>query len=363
MNNAEQNKKPIIHFWVPYPEKVAPSQRFRVELFLPALEKENFRYKVLTFLDQSAWDVLYKPGKGFAKATGLLKGFCRRVIHLFRSIKADYIFLHREAAPVGPPIFEWLLAKVFRKKIIHEYDDAIWIPGGEKLSFIKKFLKATWKVKYIIKWSYKIVGGNEFLCQYARQYNSSVIFIPTVVDTDAGHHIVKNQLEGSRVVVGWTGTHTTLHNLEEMEHLLPELKKESDFDLLIISNKPPDWPVDFIFKKWEEATEIEDLLKMHIGIMPLKQGPWFEGKCGFKLIQYHGCGIPAVASPVGVNPLITLHEKTGFIANNNEEWKKYLKQLILDTQLRVQMGKAGREHIEKNYSLNNQLPVFISLFS
>ena len=97
--------------------------------------------------------------------------------------------------------------------------------------------------------------------------------------------------------------------------------------------------------------------------MPLKQGPWFEGKCGFKLIQYHGCGIPAVASPVGVNPLITLHEKTGFIANNDEEWKKYLKQLILDTQLRVQMGKAGREHIEKNYSLNNQLPVFISLFS
>ena len=363
LNASLKNKRPTIHFWVPYPEKVAPSQRFRVELFLPALTKEGYQYKVLSFLDQGAWDILYAPGKGIGKIAGTIKGFFRRVNHLFQSVNADYVFLHREAAPLGPPVFEWLLAKVFRKKIIHEYDDAIWIPGGEKLSFFKKFLKATWKVKYIIKWSYKVAGGNEFLCRYARQYNSSVILLPTVVDTESGHHKIKNQLEGERVVVGWTGTHTTLHNLEEMQHLLPELKKEIDFDILIISNKPPDWEFDFIFKKWEESTEVEDLLKMHIGIMPLKKGPWFEGKCGFKLIQYHACGIPAVASPVGVNSLITLHEKTGFIANDDNEWKNYLKKLISDTQLRVRMGKAGREHIEKNFSLNNLLDVFISLFS
>ncbi len=363
LNNTETNTKPVIHFWVPYPEKVAPSQRFRVELFLPALDKANYKYKVFSFLDQSAWNKLYTNGNGIIKAFGVLKGFFRRIVHLFKSVHADYIFLHREATPLGPPVFEWLLAKIFKKKIIHEYDDAIWIPGGEKLSYVKKFLKATWKVKYIIKWSYKVVGGNEFLCQYARLFNSSVILIPTVVDTNDGHHKIKNQLEGDRVVVGWTGTHTTLHNLEEMEHLIPELKKEIDFDFFIISNKPPDWPFDFIFKKWEEETEVEDLVKIHIGIMPLKKGPWFEGKCGFKLIQYHACGIPAVASPVGVNSLITLHAKTGFIASNDEEWKKYIKQLISDTQLRVQMGKAGREHIEKNFSLNNHLLAFISLFS
>jgi glycosyltransferase involved in cell wall biosynthesis len=102
---------------------------------------------------------------------------------------------------------------------------------------------------------------------------------------------------------------------------------------------------------------------MHIGIMPLKSGPWFEGKCGFKLIQYHACGIPAVASPVGVNKMVTLHDKTGFIAYNKEEWKNYLKILIANSQMRASMGIAAREHIEKNYSLNSLLPVFISLFS
>jgi len=354
---------PVIHFWVPYPIGVAPSQRFRVELFLPQLEKEGYSFKLLTFLDKKAWDILYKPGNRFLKALGTVKGFFRRIDHFFQSGKADYIFIHREATPVGPPIFEWLLAKVFRKNIIYEYDDAIWIPGGEEISFIKKWLKATWKIKYIIKWSYKVAAGNNFLCKYARQYNHSVFLIPTVVDTKQGHFKQRDQNEGNKIIVGWTGTHTTLHNLEVIGDLIPELKKEIDFDFLIISNKPPQWNFDFIYKQWDFTTEQDDLLKMHIGIMPLKQGPWFEGKCGFKLIQYHACGIPAIASAVGVNELITLHDKTGYIARDKDEWKSYLKKLIADASLRSTMGKAARKHIEKKYSLNSLFPAFVSLFS
>jgi len=342
---------------------VAPSQRFRVEIFLPDLEKTDISFKVQTFLDQQAWDILYKPGNRVLKAWSTVKGFFRRIVHLFQSVNANYIFIHREAAPLGPPIFEWLLAKVFRKKIIHEYDDAIWIPGGEKVSKVKELGKSTWKIKYIIKWSYKIAAGNNFLCEYARQYNSSVFLIPTVVDTERGHFKQRDQYEGNKIVVGWTGSHTTLHNLEVIEGVIPELKKQLDFDFLVISNKRPQWDFDFIYKQWDFETEQEDLLKMHIGIMPLKQGAWFEGKCGFKLIQYHACGIPSVASPTQVNSLITLHDQTGFIANNKDEWKVYLKKLIADPTLRSSMGEAGRKHIEKNYSLNSLFPAFISLFS
>ena len=354
--------KPVIHFWVPYLMGVAPSQRFRVELFLPLLEKNNYRYELKTFLDQAAWDVLYQKGRPFMKAWGTLKGFFRRTAHLFQSLNSDYVFLHREAAPVGPPVFEWLLAKVFRRKIIYEFDDAIWIPGGEKIGFLKKSLKATWKVKHICKWSYKVVGGNDFLCDYARKYNDNVILIPTVVDTDNGHHMLRDQNDNGKVVVGWTGTHTTLHNLEEIEQLLPELKKEIDFEILIISNKPPDWKFDYTFKKWEAATEQEDLLRMHIGVMPLKKGPWFEGKCGFKLIQYLSCGIPAVASPVGVNPKIVRHGEDGYIANDAAEWKRYLTQLIKDKQLRANMAVKGRAHMVNEYSLQSVSQKFLDLF-
>ena len=352
----------MIHFWVAYPEQTAPSQRFRVEIFLPSLKEAGYSFKLLTFLDKNAWDILYKPANRLGKVWGTIKGYFRRINHLFQSLNADFIFIHREAAPLGPPVFEWLLAKVFGKKIIYEYDDAIWIPGGESMTLRKKWLKATWKIKYIIKWSYKVAAGNEFLCNYARQFNSNVFLIPTFVDTEHGHFKQRNQQEGNRIVVGWTGTHTTLHNLEVIEGVIPELKKEIDFDFLIISNKRPGFDFDFIYKEWELASEQDDLLKMHIGIMPLKQGPWFEGKCGFKLIQYLACGIPAIASPVGVNSIIVLHGQNGYVAQSPEEWKQYLKILISDSTLRTQMGKMGRAHIVNDYSLKRHKDKVISLF-
>ena len=224
-------------------------------------------------------------------------------------------------------------------------------------------MKATWKIKYIIKWSYKVVGGNDFLCEYARKYNSSVYLIPTVVNTAHGHYKQKDQNQDNKIVVGWTGTHTTLHNLEVIDGVIPELKKEMDFDFLIISNKPPEWDFDFIYKQWQLETEQDDLLKMHIGIMPLKEGPWFEGKCGFKLIQYLACGIPTIASPVGVNSKIVHHNENGFIAANKKEWMECLRMLINDSKLRSKMGKNGRKHIVDEYSLESQANNFLDLFT
>lgn len=356
-------RKPTIHFWLLYPPNAAPSQRFRVELFEPRLSEHNYRYRKLYFFDRPTWENLYAKGAYGKKFFGVVKGFLRRVGHLFLSSRADYIFILREATPTGPPIFEWILSKLFRKKIIYDFDDAIWIPGGEKTTWFKKWMKATWKIKYIIRWAYRISAGNEFLAGYARKYNQDVVLLPTVVDTENGHHAMRDQQKNGRIVIGWTGSHTTLHNLDEIRNVIPLLKQEVDFDFLVISNKPPELGFDFVFRKWEAETELEDLLRMHVGIMPLKRGPWFEGKCGFKLIQYLACGIPAVASPVGVNSQIAIHDKTGFIAYNEEEWKSYLKKLVTDASLRKQMGEAGRQHIEKNYSLNSKFLLFLSLFS
>src|SRR5688572_29993581 len=136
-------KKKSIHFWVLYPERSAPSQRFRVELYLPFLSQNGFSYSMFSFLDAETWNIFYKNGYRLKRFLGIVKGFLRRISHLFKSVNADYIFILREASPVGPPIFEWLLSKVFRKKIIYDFDDAIWLPGGEKVSLLKKWLKAT----------------------------------------------------------------------------------------------------------------------------------------------------------------------------------------------------------------------------
>src|SRR5688572_17105310 len=223
-------KKKKIHFWVPYPQRSAPSQRFRVEQYLPYLPPDDISYKLFPFLDTGTWNVYYKEGYRLKRILGAIRGYFRRVHHLFKSSKADFIFILREAAPAGPPIFEWVLAKIFRKKIIYDFDDAIWIPGGEKATWHKKFFKSTWKVKYIIRWSYKVSCGNQFLFSYASKYNQNVVLLPTVYDTERSKHKQKKETDDERIVVGWTGSHTTLHNLEEIEQVIRELKKEIDFD-------------------------------------------------------------------------------------------------------------------------------------
>jgi glycosyltransferase involved in cell wall biosynthesis len=358
-------KQVNILFLVPYPLRQAPSQRFRVELYFPELDKAGVQWKVQSFFDRRAWNSLYQSSNYFKKIGGVLRGYLRRwKIILFGLSKYQFVFIHREAAPLGPPLFEWLLAKIFRKKIIFDFDDAIWIPNTTASNRLAGWMKCFWKVKWICKWSYTVVGGNEYLCDFARRYNTNVLCIPTSVDTENGHNRIKEHtVLAHEVVIGWTGSHSTIKYLDKLVPVLGELEKEILCSFLVISDKAPQFPLSKMqYCPWNEKTETEDLLKIDIGVMPLENDAWSEGKCGFKLIQYLALGIPAVASPVGVNKKIIQHGVNGFLCSTNEEWLQSLKSLAADGSLRTRLGADGRKMIEENYSLKKQFPQFIGLF-
>jgi len=351
-------------FLVPYPSGTAPSQRFRVELFLPELTKAGIPYAIEPFIDARTWKVLYKRGYFFSKALGLCWGFIKRWWILFARVPFyDYVFIHRETSPLGPPIFEWIIAKIFKKRIIYDFDDAIWISNTSSANHFINWLKASWKVKHICRWAYKITAGNDYLYHYAIQFNQKVIKIPTCVDIEKGYHEIKRHREGI-LSVGWTGSHSTLKYLDQIIPVINELQKEIDFNFLVIADKNPFLSLrNFQFIPWNSSTEQEDLLKLDIGVMPLVADAWSEGKCGFKLIQYYAGGIPAVASPVGINKIIVEHEVNGFLCDTNDEWKFSLGKLLANKFLREQMGDRGRKKISKEYSLQSQTIKFIELFS
>jgi glycosyltransferase involved in cell wall biosynthesis len=349
-------------FIVPYPEKVAPSQRFRVELYEPILSEAGIKYSIAPYWDRESWDIIYKPGNILKKATSLIKGYLRRLSHLFKATHYDYIFIHREAMPIGPPVYEWVLAKILGKKIIYDFDDAIWLPNTTKANKLAGFLKSLWKVKYICRWSAVTTAGNRYLQEYANRYAPRTVFLPTCVETDTKHNKLK-QHGDHKPVVGWTGSHSTLSYLDDIIPTLKELQAEHPFTFLVIADKKPDIDLpDWEFIKWNETTEVADLLRIDIGIMPLKAGPWSEGKCGFKLIQYLSCGIPAIADAVGANKDIVVDGVNGFLCENKEDWKQSLKKLISDPGSREQMGKAGRMKIVEEYSIRSQKDKFLSLF-
>ncbi len=204
-----------ILFLLPYPLHRAPSQRFRVEAYFNLLRDHNISFTTREFLDDKAWEILYKKGSLIKKAIAVSKGYLKRIKLLFKTGSYTHIFIHREAAPLGPPVFEWFLAKVLKKKIIYDFDDAIWIPNTSRENKFASWLKAFWKVKYICRWSYKITAGNEYLYNYARNYNPKVILLPTCVDMVHRFNKLKQHTTG-QPIIGWTGSHSTMHYLDEL---------------------------------------------------------------------------------------------------------------------------------------------------
>ncbi|OGX81364.1 group 1 glycosyl transferase [Hymenobacter lapidarius] len=354
-----------ILFVIPYPPGRAPSQRFRFEQYLDILTAAGHQYRLAAFLSVATWDILYKPGHTAAKALGIIGGFVRRIGLLFQVPAYDFVFIHREAAPVGPPVFEWFIAKVLGKKIIYDFDDAIWLANTSEANKIVTGVKWHHKVADICRLSYKNSCGNAYLAAYARQSNPLAIINPTTIDTVHLHNRVRDQAGSGRLVIGWTGTHSTLKYLDQVVPVLAKLEQEGlDFEFWVISNQPPALPLrSLVFMPWRKDTEIADLLGFHVGLMPLEDDLWAKGKCAFKALQYMALGIPALVSPVGMNTEVVQHGHNGYVCTTPAEWEASLRQLLADATLRQRLGQAARSTIEERYSVVANTPNFLALFS
>ena len=114
-------------------------------------------------------------------------------------------------------------------------------------------------------------------------------------------------------------------------------------------------------REWSPATEGQLLSECDIGIMPLSDTEFTRGKCGLKLIQYMACGLPVVASPVGVNQKIVEENRNGFLAADAGEWFEKLEALIEDAGLRKRLGEAGRRKVAAEYTVEHGLAKWLEI--
>jgi glycosyltransferase involved in cell wall biosynthesis len=225
-------------------------------------------------------------------------------------------------------------------------------------------LKSPSKTSAIIKYASAVIAGNAYLADYARGFNKNVHIIPTTIDTDY-HKANHSSNKKETVTIGWTGTSTTIKHFNLLTSVLKTLKEKygETLEIRVISDRAPlekDFKIHF--SQWRKESEIEDLQKIDIGIMPLPEDKWAKGKCGFKGLQYMALEIPAVLSPVGVNSEIIDDGINGFLADTENQWIAKLSQLIENPQLRAKLGKAGRETVEKKYSVNAMKDKYVEIF-
>lgn len=343
----------------PYPKGEAPSQRFRFEQYVEYLKTQGWEIRQESFWSKKAWKVLYQPGHVGQKFAFMAKALLRRKRLLF-GCKESVVFIHREFSPVGLPLTVWVLKHLWRKKIVFDFDDALWIPNSSLSNRWIGFLKSSGNTRRIIAMADGVFCGNRFLQAYALKHQKNTFLIPTTIDTKAHHNREANPPKISeQLCLGWTGSHSTMHYLKMLWPVLDTIHKEHPLRFVVISDQPPDQEKPYLeYIPWSRATEIEGLLSCHVGLMPLLPDPWSEGKCGFKALQYLALGIPAFVSPVGVNSEIVKEGFNGFLCDNENAWLRSLRWCIEHPQELSEMKNRCRPDLEKRFSVQAFEPVY-----
>ena len=348
-------------FLEPYPIE-GPSSRYRVEQYIPYLRANGIKCIVRPFAGSAFYRILYKKGAYLRKLLYFSAGAARRSMDFLIALSCDVIFIHLEAFPLGPPVMEWLLARL-GKKLIYDLDDAIYLGAASQSNIFLKRLKCPWKIPKIIGLSRHVITCNEHLEKYSLEYNRSVTVIHTSVDTDRFKPAVKGP--SGTIMIGWIGSHSTAKYLESLKAVFERLAdKKYGFKLKVVgaSRKVFDIPgVEITYKDWSLGEEIEEFQSLDIGVYPLPDDEWTAGKTGFKTIQYMSVGIPCVASDAGPNRVIIEEGLNGFLAKDNDDWVSKLSRLIEDRGLREKIGVAGRKTVVERYSLKVNAPKILRI--
>jgi glycosyltransferase involved in cell wall biosynthesis len=271
-----------------------------------------------------------------------------RVADLTSSWKADVTWISRQLLPAFTP-----LHGMAKRPIILDVDDAVWLnTGGHRAGNLARA-------------SQLVVCGNSFLANHFSRWNANTIVIPTAVNT-SWYRPHSSRTEGD-LMMGWTGTSGNFPFLYAIEEALMRVFQSCRrAKLLVVADRPPCFrllPASHIeFESWTPRTELAAFARMSIGLMPLADNDWCNGKCSYKMLCYMAAGLPVVVTGAGMNREVLAMGEVGISAGSEREWVEALTTLLQDPALRRRMGSTGRKVIEQHFSLQRLAQRYALLF-
>lgn len=340
---------------LPRYQRLGPSSRVRFYQYYPALRAQGFVIQDAPFFSDAYVRRLY--AKQPVRIGEVISAYLMRLSTLLRARDVDLLWLEKEFLLWIPAWMETLLA---RQPYVVDYDDAVFHRYDQHSSALVRRVLGR-KIDRVMQNATLVVAGNEYLKERALAAGAKrVEILPSVVDADL---YAPAPARASGFTVGWIGSPVTAPYLEQVRPALEMLTNGGQTQVSLIgAGDAIKWENANVHTlPWHEESEIQNIQRFDVGIMPLLDEPFERGKCGYKLIQYMACGLPVIASPVGVNRQIVEHGVTGFLASSPEEWGQALDYLHKNPSARQEMGQAGRKKMEAEYSLQTAAPKLASL--
>jgi glycosyltransferase involved in cell wall biosynthesis len=358
--NYKFGEKMRVIFLTRYDRKAA-SVRYRFLQYIPFLESAGIKCSISPFFDDKYLSDLFKTEKKrFQSVAG---AFVRRLIALLKIIlkRKALLVIQTELLPYFPAIAEKVLSMVGIRYVL-DYDDAMFhLYEHHRIGLVRWLFGK--KIARIMPDAEVVIAGNRYIADYAQQSGASrVEIIPTVIDLDLYPLLPINRSVKQVFTIGWIGSPSTGKFIKMIAPALAEICADGKGRVVLIGSgeiELPGVPVEVL--SWNESTEVDLMNGFDVGIMPLPDEPWTRGKCGFKLIQYMACGLPVIASPVGVNCEIVQEGVNGFLPVDNAGWIKAFNFLRDNVDAQRAMGANGRLVVEQRYCLQVTAPRLVRL--
>lgn len=345
----------------PYPRDTAPSQRLKYEQYIPYLESRGYCLSIHPFFSLPTYSILYKHGHTILKIYGVLQAIVRRFLLLPRIARADGVYIHLHVCPIGPPLLEWLTCRLARA-VVFDIDDMVHLlPTSDANSRVRR-LKSSERFFLLMRRAQHVITCTPTLDRLVRRYNAWTTDISSTIDTTT-YQPCNPYSNDRELVIGWSGSHSTAPYLHLLDGVLSQLALLFPFRLLVMG--PASFAMSGVCVEvipWSASVELATLQRIDIGLYPLPDDDWVQGKSGLKALQYMALGIPVVASDVGCNDRVVRHDDTGYLVRDDQEWLDRLQQLILDPMLRRRLGMAGRQRVEAIYSVQANRDRYLKIF-
>jgi glycosyltransferase involved in cell wall biosynthesis len=339
-----------------YP-RLGPSSRVRHYAFLPALERAGFAVTSAPLLDDASLAATFAGRRRGSRA--LISAYARRLAAMVSARRYDLIWVEKEALPWLPASIERAL--IGRRPLVVDFDDPWHLRYAAHSSALVRALLGG-KLEAVVARADVVTVGSAMLQDWAAKAGARrLVELPPVVELE---RYPVRPLPPGPFTLGWIGTPANEPYLKLIAEPLRRLAAAREVRLRLIGGSGRLALAGVCIEQvpWREDEEAAALAACHVGVMPLSDGPWERGKCGYKLVQYMAAGRAAIASPVGAATALVVPGVTGLIAAGDQDWLEALLALAEDRERARAMGLAARERAQAHYSLAAAAPRLIALF-
>ena len=252
------------------------------------------------------------------------------------------------------PYLEFCELRKNAAKLAFDFDDAVFLKNAAPSQNEDDYISNTRerRFKRICNGVDFAIAANAYLAEKCKSVapNTPVEVIPSSVDILRISQ-KKEYALSSPPVLGWIGSQVTHRYLAHIAPALCELRKKEDFVLNVISDKELILPgLDINNIPWNKESEVGELRKFDIGIMPLSEDPFSRGKASYKLLQYMAAGVPSVASAVGMNVDVAGDNEFALLADRDDDFISAITKLLNSCELRKSIGEKAKTKIKNEFS-------------